>query len=112
MMRTLVATMTLTLGGYLTLCPVAAADQTSADIIFTGVVPPACAVTLPTDGTPSEPDTLLQNSSSRNSSVAVLCNDGVQVNSDEYIGFDQSATSQQPATVETTSQEFITITLP
>lgn len=112
MIRTIVATLTLTVGSYLALCPMATADQPSVDIIFTGVVPPTCAVMIPGNNSSSGTTMDQGNASSSHHSVQVSCNDNAQINDSEYTSASNPDNFQEPLPVQTLSQEFLTITLP
>lgn len=111
MIQRLVVTLTLTMGSAIAICTSAVADESRVDIIFTGVVPPTCALDIPATTDLEQNQT--GNQSGLSNAVRVLCNDPAQTDSNAY-DYSSSDESFWGSTTPNTStqEEFLTITAP
>lgn len=111
MIQRLVATLTLTMGSAIAICTGAVANEPRIDIIFTGVVPPTCALEIP-ESTDLEQNQI-ENHTGLSNTVQVLCNDSAQTDSSTYDYSSVDESFWNSTTLNTSVQEeFLTITAP
>jgi hypothetical protein len=77
------------------------------DIMFTGVVPSTCALSMPTS-TPSHPSSDTTDAPA----VQVVCNDAAQIDSRAYEGQGDRTSADETAPATTQQDGYLTITLP
>lgn len=110
-MRRLVATLILTTGSAIALGTCAAADEAQVDVIFTGVVPPTCALEIPTS--PAHESHPTATGAEASSSVQVLCNDPAQIDASAYESTIEDETFWNSSPLQSSSQEeYLTIVAP
>jgi hypothetical protein len=111
MIQRLVATLTLTMGSAIAICTSVIADEPSVDIIFTGVVPPTCALNISAATDLEQNQT--ENQLGLSNTVRVLCNDSVQTDSNAYDYSRSNESFWDSTTLNPSAQEeFLTITVP
>jgi hypothetical protein len=106
------AVLTLMLGSSLVLTPQAKAEETRVDVIFTGVVPSTCVVEAPSNNTTENANRNQRYTFQTASSAQVVCNDGAQINTEEFTHSVQPGSNLESTTLQRNLQNYLTITAP
>lgn len=110
-MRTLTITLSLTLGGAIALCSGAWAEEARMDMIFTGVVPSTCALSMPSS-TPTSTSSNQSSDATEAAAVQVICNDAAQIDSRAYEVHGDRLQAEDTAPATSQQDGYLTITLP
>lgn len=106
-MRIFTVTLSLTLGGAIALCAGARAEEVRTNVIFTGVVPSTCALSMPT---PVLSD--VSSDPTAAPAVQVVCNDTTQMDSRVYNVQSDRLQSDDSPPIESQQDGYLTIVLP